>query len=76
MLAFLGFSQSIFCQGERILLFESYINVNEDGSMQVTENITVQSTGNEIKHGIYRDFPTRYKDRLGNNYVVDFKVIK
>lgn len=61
---------------ERILLFESDIVVNEDGSMQVTETIMVESTGNQIKHGIYRDFPTRYKDRLGNNYLVDFTVTK
>ena len=42
--------------------------------MTVVETITVNSTGNVIKRGIYREFPTRYKDRHGNNYVVDFSV--
>lgn len=70
------FSRPGFSRGqensERILLFQSDISVNKDGSMQVTEIFTVRSAGNKIKHGIYRDFPTHYKDRLGNNYVVDF----
>lgn len=29
----------------------------------------------EIKRGIYRDFPTDYKDRFGNRYRVDFEVL-
>ena len=46
-----------------------------DRSMEVTETITVQSAGEKIQHGIYRDFPTRYKDRLGNNYAVTFEIV-
>jgi uncharacterized membrane protein YgcG len=59
---------------EKILLFRSQIKIHRDGSMTVTETIKVNSSGNQIKRGIYRDYPTRYKDRLGNNYVVDFEV--
>lgn len=59
---------------EKILSFHSEITVHPDASMTVTETITVNSTGQEIKRGIYRDFPTRYKDRYGQNYVVDFAV--
>jgi len=59
---------------ERIISFDSNINVYSNGTMSVTETITVYSTGNEIKRGIYRDFPTRYKDRYGSNVVVDFSV--
>lgn len=59
---------------ERILRFNSGIEVHEDGSMTVTETIRVYGAGNQIRHGIYRDFPTRYKDRLGNRYRVDFQV--
>ncbi|MCX5702613.1 MAG: DUF2207 domain-containing protein [Candidatus Omnitrophica bacterium] len=59
---------------EKILLFRSQIEIHQDGSMTVTETIKVNSSGNQIKRGIYRDFPTKYKDRLGNNYVVDFDV--
>lgn len=60
---------------EVIQSFHSDIQVSEDGSMQVTETIVVRAEGNKIKRGIYRDFPTRYKDRLGNNYVVDFDIL-
>ena len=69
-----------FCYGqanqgaERILFFHGDIQVHPDASMTVVETITVNSMGNVIKRGIYRDFPTRYKDRYGNNYVVDFSV--
>ncbi len=68
-----------FCQGaladERILSFDSIIQVNPDGSMRVTELIRVSAEGKQIKRGIYRDFPTKYKDRHGANYVVDFEVL-
>ncbi len=60
---------------ERILDFNSNITINTDGSMLVVETIKVKSEQNKIKRGIYRDFPTRYKDRYGNNYEVGFSVI-
>lgn len=60
---------------ERILHFRSDIEVDADGAMLVTETITVNAEGAQIKRGIYRDFPTRYKDRLGNSYVVEFEVL-
>jgi uncharacterized membrane protein YgcG len=41
----------------------------------VTERIAVRAEGNNIRRGIYRDFPTRYKDRYGNRVVVDFQMI-
>jgi len=61
--------------GERILAFHSDIGVNADSSMAVRETITVNATGSRIRHGIYRDFPTSYRDRLGNRVVVDFHVV-
>jgi uncharacterized membrane protein YgcG len=61
-------------QSERILDFQSVITVHTDASMTVTENITVKATGREIKRGIIRDFPTTYRDRLGNNVTVGFAV--
>ncbi|GMR08641.1 MAG: DUF2207 domain-containing protein [Gammaproteobacteria bacterium] len=60
---------------ERILNFNSNITINADGSMLVVETIKVKSEQNKIKRGIYRDFPTKYKDRYGNNYEVGFRVI-
>ena len=43
--------------------------------MEVKEIITVTAEGNQIKRGIFRDFPTRYRDRLGNRYSVGFQVV-
>ena len=62
-------------EDERIRAFDSRIMVNRDGSMLVTETITVQSAGESIKHGIYRDFPTRYTDLAGNRYSVLFEIV-
>jgi len=60
---------------ERILSFQSEITVSTDGSMQVHETIKVRAEGVQIRRGIYRDFPTDYRDRLGNRYVVGFEVL-
>jgi uncharacterized membrane protein YgcG len=62
-------------QSERIFDYHSDIQVRDDGSMVVTETIRVRSEGNQIRHGIYRDFPTTYSDRLGNRYVVGFDLL-
>jgi len=59
---------------EEILSYHSDITVYPDASMLVKETIRVRAAGVEIKRGIYRDFPTRYRDRLGNTYVVKFQV--
>lgn len=59
---------------ERILSYDSTVVVGADGSMDVEERIRVRAEGNAIRRGIYRDFPTRYKDRHGNRVVVDFTV--
>lgn len=61
---------------ERILDFHADITVREDASLLVTERIRVRAEGREIKRGIHRDFPTRYKDRLGNDVRVGFKVLR
>ncbi len=60
---------------ERILSYDSELAVQADGSLMVTENITVRAEGNNIRRGIYRDFPTTYKDRFGNRVHVDFEVL-
>ncbi|MGB8322606.1 MAG: DUF2207 domain-containing protein, partial [Candidatus Acidiferrum sp.] len=59
---------------ERILDFHSDITLQGDSSLQVTETITVYASGSKIQHGIFRDFPTRYKDPYNNNYVVGFQM--
>ena len=58
---------------ERILDFHSDIVVMDDAWIEVTETIRVRAEGQRIRRGIYRDFPTRYEDRLGNRYEVDFE---
>ncbi len=57
---------------EKIISFRSDISVRRDTTLMVKETIRVNSEGVKIRHGIYRDFPTRYRDRLGNSYVVGF----
>src|SRR5690606_22836753 len=58
---------------ERILSFHSDIQLLASGELEVTETIRVRAEGKNIRRGIYRDFPTRYRDRLGNRVVVDFE---
>lgn len=58
---------------ERILNFHSDILVLESGWIEVTETIRVRAEGNRIRRGIYRDFPTRYRDAQGNNYEVAYE---
>ena len=60
---------------ERILDYHSDVLIKSDGSLMVTEVIRVRAEGNNIRRGIYRDFPTSYKDRHGNNYRVSFNVL-
>ncbi|MFB3896602.1 MAG: DUF2207 domain-containing protein [bacterium] len=60
---------------EKILSYHSQIEVSTDASMKVTETITVRCNGDQIKRGIYRDFPTRYRDKYNNRYKVEFEVI-
>jgi uncharacterized membrane protein YgcG len=61
---------------EQILDYHSDIRIRQDASLLVRETIRVRSAGIKIHHGIYRDFPTRYQDRLGNRYVVRFEVVE
>ena len=61
---------------EIIRSFHSNIDIAVDGELTVTETITVQSEGKQIKRGIYRDFPTLYTDRYGNRHRVMFDVIE
>ncbi len=76
LLALVGlFAASPALADERILSYDSLLAVQADGSLMVTENITVRAEGNTIRRGIYRDFPTTYKDRFGNRVHVDFEVL-
>lgn len=61
---------------ERILSYDVLIQVQPSAKLIVKETIRVYATGEEIKRGIYRDFPTKYKDARGNNYRTTFKVLE
>ncbi|GAB2505295.1 hypothetical protein GCM10027266_24880 [Arenimonas alkanexedens] len=60
---------------ERILAYHADLALQSDGSLEVTETIRVRAEGERIRRGIFRDFPTRYRDQLGNRVVVDFEVL-
>ena len=51
---------------ERILSYHADVLVRSDAWIEVTETIAVRAEGRQIRRGIYRDYPTRYEDRLGN----------
>jgi uncharacterized membrane protein YgcG len=59
---------------EVIQRFLSEVTVNGDATIDVSETITVTVEGDQIKRGIFRDFPTRYQDTKGNDYEVGFDV--
>ena len=59
---------------ERILSYDSFIEVKKDGSMIVTETIQVRAEGKQIRRGIYRDFPTYYVNNFGFIRIVGFDV--
>lgn len=61
---------------EHILSFNSDITVSADSSMIVTETIRVETLGDQIKHGIYRDFPIAYRDFAGHRYLVSFELLE
>ncbi|MBO9423876.1 DUF2207 domain-containing protein [Labrenzia sp. R4_1] len=61
---------------ERILTYVSDIDVQEDGSLIVTETIRVRAEGDEIKRGIFRDIPLRAKDANGWEHDVPFELLE
>ncbi len=59
---------------ELIESFHSDIEVRRNGDLVVTETIRVQAESKSIRRGIFRDFPTRYKNARGKSVTVDFEV--
>ena len=60
---------------EQILSYDSDITVNADSTLRVRETIKVYAPGVSIRHGLYRDFPTRYRDRFGDRYTIHLEVV-
>jgi len=58
---------------ERILRYVSDVQVRKDSSLAVTETINIRAEHDRINHGIYRDFPTRYRGPHGSFVHAGFK---
>lgn len=72
-LIFLLFLSHFSTADERILDFHSEVLIAADGWIDVTETITIRAEGERIRRGIYRDFPTRYRDAYGNSHEVAYE---
>lgn len=59
---------------ERIVHFDSDITINSDASLLVHETIVVNAKGDQIKRGIYRDFPTTYTSK-NHTVKVNFEIL-
>lgn len=57
MLSVLCFSFSASAE-EAVLSFDTILNVQKDGSVNVTETLKVRHEGKQIKRGLVRDLPT------------------
>lgn len=60
---------------EEILNFKSEVEVRANGDFLVTETIRVRAQGQEIRRGIYRDFPTSFVDAEGKIASTGFELI-
>ena len=70
------YSFGILFSSERILNYYIELELDNNGSLSIIENITVKAEGNKIQRGIMRDFPTKYQDTYGNNFIIDLKIIE
>jgi len=59
-------------QTERITDFVSDVAIQPNGLLDVTEAITFQVLGTQIRHGINRDFPTDYQGWRGSHSTTGF----
>lgn len=60
---------------EIINSYVSDIVLEKNGMMSVSETITVNAEGNQIRRGIFRDFPLTQKNADGRTIRVDFDVV-
>ncbi|KAA0213335.1 MAG: DUF2207 domain-containing protein [Lautropia sp.] len=61
---------------EAIERFDSTIEVRADGDLAVTETIVVHAEGAQIRRGIFRDFPLRFRDAEGRLREVGFELVE
>lgn len=67
-------AQPTLTGSERIHRYDVAMQLLPDGTLEVTETIEVEAHGRNIRRGLYRDFPVRYRDRVGNRVEVSFDV--
>ncbi len=60
---------------EIIESFQSDVTVARDATLTVVETIRVNAERNQIRHGIYRDFPLTFQDANGSVHEVGFKLL-
>ena len=60
---------------ELIRDYHADIALAVDGKLTVTETIEVQAEGQEIRRGIFRDFPLYARDAYGRTVEVDFDLL-
>ena len=60
---------------EYIGSYDAVIDLSRDGSMLVTETIKANAEGQNIRRGIFRDFPLTFVDANGRKATVDFELI-
>ena len=67
--------QQLRAESEEILSYIVSLSVEPDGDLMVVETIQIRALGQQIRHGIYRDYPTTYQDKYGVRVKVDFDLI-
>ena len=82
MFARLLISLLLWCAGvlpaaamEHIRSYHSDIRIAASGELTVAETITVNAEGNDIRRGIFRDFPLTMEDNEGRTVRVGFDVL-
>ncbi len=69
------FSCNISTAGEKILDFNSKINILNNGDILVLETIKINVENRRIRHGIYRDSPTVYFGAFLSNQKFNLTII-
>ena len=60
---------------EEILSYDSRVEAQLNGDLRVTETIRVRAEGQQIRRGIYRDFPTNSEDDAGRTIHHSFELV-
>ncbi|MDS7596317.1 DUF2207 domain-containing protein [Agrobacterium tumefaciens] len=74
LFVFLGAAFPAFAE-EFIRSYHSVVEIAQNSTLTVTETITARAEGNNIKRGIFRDFPLYALDANDRRTKVDFNVV-